>query len=119
MIIALRRQVCIEHFILAFYMLSVAWFAFELVAIYTKMSFMENTDILSTIYLIVYSVLFVADLSTMIYFIKMGHNYITVLDQQYTIPKRLVHSAIFFLFFWITVTLFRYEIYDNIAKMLW
>ena len=65
-----------------------------------------------------YSILFIADVLTIFYFINMSGNYIKILEQYYTINKLQFFGGISIIATWIIITIFRFDVFFNLSELI-
>ena len=116
-LVALKKLILLERITLTFYCISIVYFLILFIDTYTKFMGIVN-QIRSMFNLIFFVFLFTADMITITYFINMARNYVKLLEQHYYINKKLFFRMIGILTLLIVTTLFRYEIFYNIAVVI-
>ena len=79
---------------------------------------LKETMDLMIFMLVFYSILFVADLLTIIYFINMANRYTRILSNHFEINRKYFFSAATLLTIWVLITLFRFEIFYNLMELV-
>lgn len=117
--VALKKQMCREIIIIGFYTTSVIWFIAQIITMNINKQFFYKYELtMSTIFLSFYSILFIADLLTLCYFVRMSENFIAVLQMLLTIDTRKLRYAMYSMAIWIVITWIRYELLYNIAVII-
>lgn len=124
---ALKRYMYFERSIISFYVFSLIIIVFyviwDTVQIIQRINgyqeiLSKTVNLLWWIIVVYYPMLFVADVVTMVYFIRMAYKYVQIMSQWYTVNKCSIFSSIYMLAFQILINLFRYQIYMPLCFLL-
>ena len=105
---ALKRYICFERVIIAFYALSSSIIMFFVVwdSMLVVQRLNDNSQILNRtvvwlwwLIIVYFPILFVADMFTMCYFIRMARNYFNLMNQWYSINERRFYCFVYGLAF--------------------
>lgn len=124
---ALKKQKWIEKVVLRFYLFSVFFFVVSIISIIVSIltgtveAIESPKDYRRLVYvfmMVYYAILLVADILTVLYFMKMGKNYLDILSEVYTIRTVLFKSTTMAVTLWVVFTLARFDIFVNLIQII-
>lgn len=118
---ALKRQFCIEFFVLVFFLFFIAVESgLSIVTVLKSTLDIEDKTFDTMVYFLVPSavILVLFYFGTMIYFVRMANHYVNILIEKYNFVKRRVMGCICVLALWLLLTLIGFQLYDLIFILI-